>query len=1265
MAIDAGSVFVNLFAKSDDSGFKDYERHLERVERKVKERDRFKAELGARFDNRAFNSYYRDLEKTRRAHDDVVKGNARLRTSFGTIWSRGGAAFAAAGGAYALVGAVKSVTSAYSESEASQKRVETALKNIGISYQAHGKQIDAVIQKQSKLAALDDEDLADSFAKIVGSTKDVNEALKLNGIAADVARGRQISLEAANRLVVRAYQGNAGALRRLGIDIQPVTKAQDDLREKTKHASKEQLDAAKAADKQATSQRAVGELQRRFAGQAEAYGKTQQGAIERLGVAWENLRETLGRKLAPTLTRVASGLAKFVDELSTGEGAGGRFAARVSGIAAALGRVFNFFERNRTALTALVAAITATASAWAGYRAVVLASAAATTIATGGLNLIIPALAAAATGIVIAYKRSETFRNVVGAAFTAVKRIVTGALDAILGGITTYLGAISTMVSAASHLPIVGKRFKGVADAIDGARDKIDGYRKSLRAAGTEQDRVSKAGNLIRSISDIRDEMGKTRKGSDAYKDAAERLRQKNRQLQGVLKDSPDAAQTARSAMRTVGTSARNAAGDVANALEDIGANTNNVLAGMGAKRLRLQIRRQSSHATRVGPLALAAGGWVGLPGQAGPDMVPAMLGEGEAVLNRHQQAIVEGLLGEGFLDRLFATVQRPHYLAKGGRAERQRFAAGGLAAPVASLANRLTRQFGLSITSTTGGQHAPGSFHYQGLAADLGGSSGAMNRAAAWLLSSGAYRSLLEGIHNPNLSVKNGQRVPPSFWGGAVWGQHANHIHIALRALGALGGGFGEIARRLVSGQPPLRTIAQGSLDQAVGAANSYLANNLGGGDITGQGLGSAGGQYNKPALAALWRGAGGPGSVANLMAAIALAESGGNPRAHNPSGATGLWQILGNPFPGDAYDPATNARMAVAKYRSQGLRAWEAYTNGSYRRYMTRGGLLRRFATGGRVGSTPRLIKSVRQATGTKPTPIAKLNALQVARIGDYDKLSGHLDDLGITYQQADRRYNLTDEVLVNDDGTLNQHGIDTRLREMDALIRIRERMVTTVQRMKTIAQRVVTTYRTIISRLTASLKHAKKKDRAGIQAQLTAYREDYGTWRDHAHTLGVQDVPNAILDLQELQKERGGIAGTQATASSGTDATTEASPSADVQAQLDQATANAARLQGELTASQRALTTFASSGDIGTGGYANAYTAAMVPAPVTQPQSVMVGGRSMQVPAGGMVVVNQNFESTIPYSPEQAKQVAGIAVSGMALQPTIQTTRASAGI
>lgn len=95
----------------------------------------------------------------------------------------------------------------------------------------------------------------------------------------------------------------------------------------------------------------------------------------------------------------------------------------------------------------------------------------------------------------------------------------------------------------------------------------------------------------------------------------------------------------------------------------------------------------------------------------------------------------------------------------------------------------------------------------------------------------------------------------------------------------------------------------------------------------------------YSYVQLEDLWVQAGGPPRLAPLMAAIAMAESSGNPNARNPSGASGLWQILGQPFAGNVFDPYTNAQMAVWKWKVQGLRAWQTYTNGDYRQYLQRG--------------------------------------------------------------------------------------------------------------------------------------------------------------------------------------------------------------------------------------------------------------------------------------------------------------------------------------
>ena len=86
----------------------------------------------------------------------------------------------------------------------------------------------------------------------------------------------------------------------------------------------------------------------------------------------------------------------------------------------------------------------------------------------------------------------------------------------------------------------------------------------------------------------------------------------------------------------------------------------------------------------------------------------------------------------------------------------------------------------------------------------------------------------------------------------------------------------------------------------------------------------------------------------MAPMMAAIALAESGGNPTALNANdtngqGGTqssyGLWQISNGTHAAPSAnwsDPVTNAQLAVQKLSSQGLGAWGTYTSGRYMNYL-----------------------------------------------------------------------------------------------------------------------------------------------------------------------------------------------------------------------------------------------------------------------------------------------------------------------------------------
>jgi len=83
-------------------------------------------------------------------------------------------------------------------------------------------------------------------------------------------------------------------------------------------------------------------------------------------------------------------------------------------------------------------------------------------------------------------------------------------------------------------------------------------------------------------------------------------------------------------------------------------------------------------------------------------------------------------------------------------------------------------------------------------------------------------------------------------------------------------------------------------------------------------------------------------------LMSAVAMAESGGRPWIVGPPSGRGLWQIEWDVWAdtmrraglSNAFDPDQNAEMAEIVLAQQGINAWVAYTNGSYKQFMDGGG-------------------------------------------------------------------------------------------------------------------------------------------------------------------------------------------------------------------------------------------------------------------------------------------------------------------------------------
>jgi hypothetical protein len=89
---------------------------------------------------------------------------------------------------------------------------------------------------------------------------------------------------------------------------------------------------------------------------------------------------------------------------------------------------------------------------------------------------------------------------------------------------------------------------------------------------------------------------------------------------------------------------------------------------------------------------------------------------------------------------------------------------------------------FGLTVTSTTGGKHAKGSYHYRGRAVDFGGDPHRMAAlATAALEHPQDFREMFyTGPGSPGFYIKDGKVHPNSQLDPALAADHVDHTHLA-----------------------------------------------------------------------------------------------------------------------------------------------------------------------------------------------------------------------------------------------------------------------------------------------------------------------------------------------------------------------------------------------------------------------------------------------------------------------------------------------------
>jgi hypothetical protein len=210
------------------------------------------------------------------ADDQTNKFEKNLRTN-GKKMARSIGFVTIAVGAMATALAVDAVKAA-AEDEVSQKKFQETLKDTaGVIDSTVLKSINDYIERMQFASGFSDGELRDSLGRLTRSTGNVTEAQDLQTLAMDISRGTGKDLTTVSDNLAKAYDGNEGALKRMGVPLDDNILKSGDFKDITD------------------------ELTRLFGGQASTYADTYQGKLDIVNQRLGELKESGGKPLLDTL----------------------------------------------------------------------------------------------------------------------------------------------------------------------------------------------------------------------------------------------------------------------------------------------------------------------------------------------------------------------------------------------------------------------------------------------------------------------------------------------------------------------------------------------------------------------------------------------------------------------------------------------------------------------------------------------------------------------------------------------------------------------------------------------------------------------------------------------------------------------------------------------------------------------------------------------------------------------------------------------------
>ena len=319
-----------------------------------------------------------DAKKAVQGLTDVEKRTQRIQNSVKK------AAVPAAAFLGGLAAGSVAAAKAASEDERAQKILAKTLENATGATRGQTAATEDWIDKQARATGIADDELRPALGRLVTATEDVGKAQELLALGMDVATASGKPLSTVTDALAKAAGGQSGSLKRLVPSL------------------------SDAAIKSGDLSRITQELSEKMGGSAATAAETSAGKIERLKVAADEFKESLGAQLLPALEKLVNMLSEIVAWAEKHPTAFKAIAIALGVLAAVLVVLNIALWATTTGLWAMAAALWANPITW-----------------------IVAAVIALIAVMVVLYKKNETFRNVLKGLWEVAKMTWNGIRDGI------------------------------------------------------------------------------------------------------------------------------------------------------------------------------------------------------------------------------------------------------------------------------------------------------------------------------------------------------------------------------------------------------------------------------------------------------------------------------------------------------------------------------------------------------------------------------------------------------------------------------------------------------------------------------------------------------------------------------------------------------------------------------------------------------------------------------------------------------------------